>query len=172
MKVSIRTETPADREGVRTVNLAAFKKPVEADLIDRLRISSPDFKSLVAISARKVVGHILFTPATLESGQTPVIGMALGPMSVLPDFQRKGIGSTLVQLGMALIRQRSCPFVAVLGHPQFYPRFGFVPSVVYGIECPWPEIPQEVFMVALVDERLMAGRKGVVRYRPEFDSAL
>ncbi|MBI5266743.1 MAG: N-acetyltransferase [candidate division Zixibacteria bacterium] len=172
MKVSIRAETPADIEGVRAVNLAAFKQPVEADLIDRLRISSPDFISLVAVNARQVVGNIVFTPATLESGQMPISGMALGPMAVLPAFQRKGIGSTLVQLGMALIRQRSVPFVVVLGHPNFYPRFGFAQSIAYGIECPWPGIPKEVFMATILDEKLMAGRKGLVRYRPEFDSAL
>lgn len=171
VKVAIRAETPADIEGVRAVNLAAFENSIEADLVDRLRDSCPGAVSLVAVDGVAVVGHILFTPAIVASGKKQLSGMALGPMSVLPQYRGKGIGSSLVELGLALLSRRSCPFVVVLGHAGYYPRFGFVPSVSRGIECPWPGIVPEVFMVLVLDERRMSAVKGKAQYRPEFDSA-
>jgi putative acetyltransferase len=172
VKIAIRAETPADRDGVRSVNLSAFPKAVEADLVDRLRISCPDAVSLVAVDGVQVVGNILFTPAVLETGMPQITGVALGPMSVLPQYQGRGIGSSLLELGLALLIRRACPFVVVLGHPGYYPRFGFVPGATRGIQCPWSGIAPEVFMVLILDEKVMADRAGVARYRPEFDSAL
>ena len=172
MKITIRAETPTDIDGVRAVNLAAFENSVEADLVDLLRESCPDAVSLVAVDGATVVGHILFTPAVIESGLPQISGMALGPMSVLPQYQGRGVGSSLIELGLALLIRRTCPFVVVLGHPGYYPRFGFVPSVSRGIECPWPGIPLEVFMVLILDQKRMSGQRGIARYRPEFDSAL
>ena len=172
MRVTIRLETAGDIAGVRAVNLAAFEQAIEADLVDRIRSSNNRSISIVALDSDTVVGHIFFTPATIQSGKNPVAGMALGPMAVLPDYQRKGIGSSLVELGIALLRRRKCPYVIVLGHPNYYNKFGFTPAASRGLECPWENVPKEAFMVLMLDESVMSKVRGTVRYLPEFNSTL
>ena len=98
--------------------------------------------------------------------------MGLAPMAVLPDYQHQGIGSQLVTSGLEILRQRNCPYVVVLGHPEYYPRFGFVPASRHGIVCQWEGVPDGAFMVLIFDEAIMSGVSGVVRYRDEFEEAL
>lgn len=172
MKVTIRLETAGDIAGVRAVNLAAFERAIEADLVDRVRSSNIESTSIVALDSDIVVGHIFFTPATIQSGKNPVAGMALGPMAVLPDYQRKGIGSSLAELGIALLRRRKCPYVIVLGHPNYYHKFGFTPAASRGLNCPWDGVPTEAFMVLILDESVMSKTRGTVLYLPEFSSSL
>ncbi len=88
-------------------------------------------------------------------------------MAVLPDRQRDGIGSKLVRRGLDELRERNCPFVIVLGHPEYYPRFGFEPASKRGVRCKW-EVPDEVFMILVLDEAAMAGVSGLAHYRSEF----
>jgi putative acetyltransferase len=83
--------------------------------------------SLVAVEKEKIVGHILFSSAIIEGEHGVVKGMGLAPMAVLPEFQRQGIGSQLVKAGIEKLRKTKCPFIIVLGHPEYYPRFGFEP---------------------------------------------
>jgi putative acetyltransferase len=90
--------------------------------------------------------------------------MGLAPMAVLPKYQRRVIGSQLVNTGLESLGERGCPFVIVLGHPSFYPRFGFVPASRYGLSCQWDGVPEAAFMVRVFDEAAISGVTGVVRY--------
>lgn len=166
--VTIRQERPEDVAEVRRVNELAFEQPAEANLVDKLRLTCSDALSLVA-DDDGVVGHILFTPVVAESGARRVSGMGLAPMAVAPDHQRRGIGSELVRRGLEILRQRGCPFVVVVGHPEYYPRFGFEPASTRGLVSQWEGIPDAAFMVLILDGRAMTGVSGVARYREEFD---
>jgi len=165
----IRNEAPRDVGQVRMINIAAFEQPDEADLVDALRTGCPEVLSLVAELDGRVVGHILFSPVTLPAGDRTIQGMGLAPMAVLPEHQRDGVGARLVEEGLARLEAAGCPFVIVLGHPGYYPRFGFERASAQGIECQWP-VPDEAFMVRILDRAAMAGAAGVARYRPEFDA--
>jgi putative acetyltransferase len=163
---SIRPERPDDAAGVRRVNQAAFGQATEADIVEKLR-SAPGAVSLVA-EEDGVVGHILFTPVLVESAGGPVAGMGLGPMAVLPGRQRAGIGSRLVERGLEIVRERGAPFVVVVGHPEYYQRFGFERASRHGHASQWEGMPDEAFLVLLLDPPAMAGVAGVARYRDEF----
>ena len=167
MDVTIRDEEPADVPAVRQVNDQAFGQPQEARLVDLLRANQAVMLSLVAMVDHRVVGHILFSPVRIESGAGGLEGSGLGPMAVLPEFQRMGIGSKLVEEGVRRMRAQRCPFIVVLGHPQFYPRFGFVPASGHRVACSW-EVPDEVFMLLPLDPSRLLGTSGVARYRDEF----
>ena len=121
--------------------------------------------SLVAAVDARIVGHIMYSPIVAGSVQ----GAALGPMAVVPERQRQGIGTRLVESGNEHLRHDGCPFVAVLGHPTFYPRFGFKPARTYGITCEW-DVADDVFMVLVLDESKMAGAVGTAKYRTEFST--
>jgi putative acetyltransferase len=163
----IRPERPEDSSQIRRVNELAFGQPAEADLVDRLRQAGGEALSLVAEDDGAIVGHILFTPVVLEG--RPALGMGLAPMAVLPGRQRQGIGSQLVRQGLDTLRERSCPFVVVVGHPEYYPRFGFQPASKHGLQSQWEGIPDSAFMVLILDAPAMAGASGVARYKDEFN---
>lgn len=164
----IRLEKPEDASRVRHINETAFGQPAEANLVDRLRQAYADSLSLVA-EDDAVVGHILFTPVVVERAGRQVLGMGLAPMAVLPDFQRRGIGSQLVRRGLDILRERNCPFVVVVGHPEYYPRFGFEPASAHGLVSQWEGIPDAAFMVLVLAPHTMAGVSGVAMYRDEFN---
>jgi putative acetyltransferase len=172
--MSIRFERPEDASQVRQINELAFGQPLEANLVDTLRKSCTESLSLVAEGESEddgVVGHLLFTPVVVESAGRRVSGMGLAPMAVRPDRQRQGIGSQLVRRGLDILRERGCPFVVVVGHPEFYPRFGFEPASTRGLVCQWEGIPDAAFMVLTLDAQAMAGVSGVANYREEFNDA-
>ena len=170
--ITIRTEQPGDSDAIRLVNEQAFAQPQEADVVDRLRRRCAELLSLVAESDGRIVGHLLFSPAVIDDPRGEIGGMGLAPMAVLPEYQRQGIGSQLVESGLEILREDACPFVIVLGHPQYYPRFGFTPAAGHGVECQWPDVPPEAFMILVLDEPVMRGVSGVARYRNEFDEAM
>jgi putative acetyltransferase len=170
--ISIRPEEQKDHAAVRAVNELAFGQPEEAKIVDRLRESCGRSLSLVATQDEEVIGHILFTPVTLESGDVTLQGMGLAPMSVLPDYQRQGVGSALVKEGLSVLGKQVCPFVVVLGHAEYYPRFGFEPASKVGIKCQWEGVPDEAFMILIFDEKAMKGASGIAKYRDEFDEAM
>jgi putative acetyltransferase len=167
--IVIREELPGDEAAIRDVNTFAFGRSSEAGIVDRLRESCPDLVSFVAVDGERVVGHVLYSPATVDAGP---VGMGLAPLAVLPEYQRRGIGSALVERGLAALRDSGCPFVIVLGHPEYYPRFGFERASAHGLASQWEGVPDEAFMALVFDAGAMAGAGGVARYRAEFDEAM
>jgi len=167
--ILIRPEAPRDSAGVRRVNEQAFGQPAEADLVDALRPTAQTALSLVAELDGQVVGHILFTRVQLDSGESESTALALGPMAVLPEHQRRGVGSRLVQEGLEQCKHLGHDVVFVLGHPAYYPRFGFEPAPPKGITCAW-DVPPEVFMVAELQPGALRSRRGLVRYAQEFSN--
>ena len=121
--IEIRQEESKDRGAVHHLNVIAFDNGPEAVLVDKLRASCKEYVSFVAVEDGSVIGHILFTPATLDG--CSAVGMGLAPMSVLPSWQRKEIGSRLVRYGLEFLRNAGCPFVIVLGAPRVLPAFWF-----------------------------------------------
>lgn len=168
--VDVRTETEADHAAVRSLNCAAFGQPTEAAIVEALRDSEGSL-SLVAEEEGRIVGHVLFTAVTVESASGRSTGLALGPMAVAPEYQNKGIGSALVRDGLARLREAECPYVLVLGHANYYPRFGFVPASGFGIRSRWEGVPDEAFMITVFDRSALPADGGVACYRPEFDAA-
>lgn len=163
--VAIRQERPDDIVAIRDVNTRAFGREQEATLVDALRSNGAVSLSLVATVNSLVVGHILYSPASVGTA----VGAALGPMAVLPEYQRHGIGGELVRTGSQQLRDAGCPFVIVLGHASFYSRFGFRPASTHGIRCEW-DVADESFMLLVLNEQEMQGVSGLAKYRAEFSS--
>lgn len=162
----VRKEHENERPAVRAVLEAAFETPAEADLVDILRERANPYIALVEKSEGLVRGHIVFTPMT--HGERPGLKIAgLGPMAVLPEFQREGIGSALVTEGLDLCSDLGFGAVVVLGHPEYYPRFGFVPASRFGIRGEY-DVPDEVFMAVELEEGYLADAAGLVRYHSAF----
>lgn len=164
---NIRSETKLDYSAIGEVNALAFGRENEAKLIEKIR-NSPNYipeLSLVAEIDEKIVGHILFSYIDLVDAETlPVLSLA--PMAVVPQFQNRGIGSKLVKAGLEIAEEKGEILVIVLGHPEFYPRFGFQPSVNYQIESCFP-VPENVFMVKTLS-RYELKYRGKVVYPPAF----
>lgn len=177
--LSIRKEKAEDRAAVYQVNKLAFGRDDEAQLVDRLRDTGASLLSLVAIYdgyaiGGEIVGHILFSAVTVNDGDSSWQAVGLAPLAVMPAFQKQGIASTLVRAGLVQLSAEGYEVVFVLGHPEFYPRFGFEVSARYGIR-PSFDVPEEVFMVTdgashvLRNEILAKPRSGIVHYHSAFD---
>jgi len=168
--ITIRYEKPEDLPFANSVIEKAFKRDAEAKLADKLRLKSVDHLSLVAEENGTIVGHIMFTPVLIKNGHE-VQGMGLAPMSVLPSMQRRGIGTLLVKEGLKILKQKGCPFVIVLGHPGYYPRFGFQPASRFNIKSQWEDVPVEAFMILILDEKVMRNVSGTASFREEFSES-
>ncbi|MCI0666125.1 MAG: N-acetyltransferase [Acidobacteria bacterium] len=164
----VRKENPGDIEAIRHVNEMAFGGPSEADLVDALRRHGKVTISLVAEEDSQIVGHILFSPVTLEPGINAFAAVGLAPLAVLPQFQNQGIGSLLVVAGLEQCRAAGIDWVVVLGHPSYYPRFGFVPASRFGVKCVY-NVSDETFMLLELREGIMKGHSGIVNYQPQFN---
>jgi|SRR5436190_15235941 len=162
--LTIRHERNVDADAIRAVTAAAFPTQAEAALVDALRRQHAAVVSLVAEDGGQVVGHVLFSPVTLDGSDQGMLGLA--PMAVSPARQRQGIGSELVRAGLDATRICGAAGVVVVGHPAFYPRFGFVPALRFGLRCEY-DVPDDVFM-ALELIPGMLHRGGVVRYHRAF----
>lgn len=165
-RVRIRPEEPADAGAVRAVNEAAFAGSAEADIVERVRRDPGPVLSLVAETDGRVVGHILFSPVSV-TGNPEIRWMGLGPMAVLPARQRRGIGSALVREGLQRCRDLARDAVVVLGHPEYYPRFGFVPASRFGITSEY-DVPDGAFMAVELRPGALRGRSGRVIYHDAF----
>jgi putative acetyltransferase len=163
----IRVERPEDRAAIHEVHELAFGRSAEADLVDALRVGGKATLSLVAVEDDRIVGHILFSPVLINSDDRTFSAVGLAPMAVLPERQRCGIGAQLVKAGLLECRNTGHDCVLVLGHPTYYPRFGFVPASRYGLKSEY-EVPDEAFMVLAWHEGVLRDRGGVARYQPEF----
>ena len=135
--VPIRDETGADFDSIREVNRLAFGGGAEARLVDRLRAEGLVIASLVAEQQSRMTGHILFSALPIESSAETVRGAALAPMAVIPACQRQGVGSALVRAGLECCREREIAVVVVVGHPDYYPRFGFSPEKAACLKSPY-----------------------------------
>lgn len=170
MFVEIREERPDDVAAIREVNRRAFGQDQEGNIVDAMRSNGAVLLSLVATLNSEVVGHVMYSPATVGDGETgAAAGAALGPMSVVPEHQRHGIGSKLIEAGTQKLKDAGCPFIIVLGHANYYPRFGFTPASALGIKCEW-DVPDDVFMVLVLDHSKMHGVSGLAKYRHEFST--
>jgi putative acetyltransferase len=165
--ILIRAETAEDRALVRRVNELAFGRPNEADLVEALRENVHPYISLVAIGDDEVAGHIFFSPVSIESGDNSFAALGLAPMAVLPAYQRRGIGSQLVREGLKESHRLGYDIVVVLGHPNYYPRFGFVRASLKGLRSEY-DVADGVFMVAELKPAALSGCSGLVRYHHEF----
>jgi putative acetyltransferase len=160
----VRDELPAHAPQVAAVVEAAFQRPDEADIVATLRAAKAPVIALVA-QAREggsIIGHIMLSPVTVGGSSEPR-GLGLGPLSVAPEFQRTGVGSRLVEAALRRARLLGYAYVVVLGHPPYYPRFGFVPASRFGLSYPAP-VPDPVFMAIELVAGALAGSTGVVRY--------
>lgn len=172
LAVEIRLEQAQDAVAIRAVNDQAFGQPVEGRVIEQLRHSGANLLSLVATVDDQIVGHVLFSPATIEGELGSIQGLGLAPVAVLPEYQGRGIGSKLITTALSMIKASTCPYVIVLGHQSYYPRFGFERASIYGLTCQWAGVPDEAFMVMILDKTVMAGVSGVAKYRDEFNEAM
>jgi putative acetyltransferase len=163
---SIREEHARDAPEIRAVNTAAFGGHAEPDLVAALRTQAQPLVSLVAVDADAVVGHILFSPVTLPSHPALQI-MGLAPMAVRPDRQRLGIGSSLVRAGLEACRGLGAGAVVVLGHPAYYPRFGFVAASRFGLRSEY-DVPDEAFMAIELTPGALREADGTIRYHRAF----
>jgi putative acetyltransferase len=167
--IEIRAERPEDSDAIREVNERAFGSPAEADLVDRLRVAGKALVSLVATHDNRIVAHILFSPVTIANGPESCRAVGLAPMSVLPEYQNQGIGSRLVRDGLTACRRAALDIVVVLGHVNYYPRFGFDPAARHGLENEYGAT--EAFMVLEFRKGALEAVSGLVRFAPEFREA-
>jgi len=165
--LQIRAEQVHDYAAVRRINEAAFDGPAEANLIEILRQRADPVVSMVAEKDGKVLGHIMFSPVSVQGANGLVMGLA--PMAVNPGQQRSGAGTRLVREGLTKCAELGAIGVVVLGHPEFYPRFGFVPASRLGIGCEY-DVPDDVFMAMELRDNGLEGVSGVARYHEAFGS--
>jgi len=166
--IIIRSEKPEDFKAIYEINKEVFDSEVEAQLIEKIRRSDnfiPEL-SLVAEKDSKVVGHILFSRAKIKE----TIILILAPMTVLPEFQKQGIGSSLIKEGLKIGKDLDYPLVVLVGHPNYYPRFGFIPARAEGLESSLSmPVPDEAFMVYELKENALKKIKGMVEFPLYFE---
>ena len=174
MDINIREELEKDYEAVERLTEAAFKNAEHSDgtehlLIGKLRKGEGFIKelSLVAEDNDKVIGHLMLTKAKIVNGDKSVETLALAPVSVLPEYQGKGIGSKLINVALESSRRLGYKSVIVLGHDKYYPKFGFIPASKYGIKAPF-DVPDESFMAKELSDGNLIGVSGIVEYAKEF----
>ena len=164
--IVVRPVRAGDLEAVQALNGIAFEGPAEASLVAALHAECRDVVSLLAEQDGEVAGHIMFSPVTLEpSCDRRLYGLA--PMAVRPSTQRRGIGSRLVRIGLAACRERDIDAVVVLGHVDYYPRFGFRPARDFGLACTY-DVPDEAFMALECAPGGLRDVAGTVHYHPVF----
>jgi len=163
--IEIRNERPVDIPAIRDVNRLAFGQDQEANIVEALRSNGAASLSLVATLGNRVVGHVMYSPARVGL----VIGAGLGPVAVLPEHQHQGIGRQLIEAGNRQLKDTGCPFIVVIGHADYYPRFGFTPARPLGLTCEW-DVPDDVFLLLVLNPGPMQGVSGAVEYRPEFST--
>jgi putative acetyltransferase len=168
MEFVIRDEAPADVASIHALNEAVFETDSEARLVDALRADGRLSLSLIALEGAVAVGHVAFSPLTITRADGGIVeGIGLGPMAVIRARQGSGIGTRLVATGLGRLRATGHPFCIVLGHPAYYPRFGFERASRFGIR--WErDAPDDAFFVLELAPGGLLGVSGVVRYAPEF----
>jgi putative acetyltransferase len=152
--INIRAQkTAEDIAAIHAINTEAFDRHGETAAFDEFRENRNDIVSLVATEDERILGHVLFSPVTLQRANGPARGMGLGQLAVLPEYQRRGIGQLLTRQGLQQLGESNCPFVIVVGHASYYPRFGFEPGTNHGMRCQWKGIPDDSFMVLFLGDK-------------------
>jgi len=163
--LEIRPEEPSDADGIRNLNRKAFNGEAEVRLVDLLRERRRNIVSLVALENGQVIGQVLFTEVSVIP-PTQFRGVGLAPLAVLPKYQKRGIGTELAQKGLAFCRARGYDFAVVLGHTDYYPRFGFKKASDFGLGNDYNV--DDPFMALEFKPGGLGGFSGVVHYVPEF----
>jgi putative acetyltransferase len=168
--VIIRPEKPEDPSAIFRVNKVAFGRESEAALVDKLRSRGALVISLVAVQDNEVIGHIAFVPINIDGSPTRE-GITLAPLAVLPTYQRKGVGIGLIKAGLTECRRLGYKFVVLVGHPDYYPQFGFIQAKSRGLICEYAA-PDAAWMVLELHEGALSGKGGKVTFPPEFAEAV
>jgi predicted N-acetyltransferase YhbS len=170
--LTIRQETLRDEEAISRVNDLAFKRSNEAILVLKLRkLEEFDSRlSLVAEYGNQIIGHILLYPVKIKSGEKMIPVLSLGPIAVNPEHQRKGVGGRLIDSAHAAALKLNHEVIILLGHPSYYPRFGYRRAILYGLSNPWG-IDNEVFMAIELVEGALKDKSGEVIYPEAFNEA-
>lgn len=166
MVAVVRAEQPGDSDSIGAVHRAAFPTSAEAEVVARLRRAGAALVSLVALQDGQVVGHVVCSPAWIEGVEWRLDAVLLGPLAVVPAFQRQGIGSQLMEAALGICRARGHPVVGALAAPDWYRRFGFAPSARFGIANDGSTSDTSLLLLAL-RHRALAGAHGVFHVRPE-----
>jgi len=169
LNILITEENESDFDQVWNLNIKAFGREDEAKLVNILRYSGISYISLTAKRNNKILGHILFTPVKLIGNNKNLKIMGLGPMAVNPGYQRQGIGTKLIIAGIEACKNEGYDAVVVLGHPEYYPKFGFVQSSNYGISCEY-DAPTEAFMILELTKGVLKGKSGIIKYNNAFNT--
>lgn len=165
--MEIRGEIFKDIDAIRQVNIAAFGRENEANLVERLR-KIPRTFSFVAVHLNQVVGHIFYSPVTVKGKCQPnMFILGLAPMAVIPKYQGQGIGSLLIKYSLEKCASMGCKTVVVLGDNKYYSRFGFIPAKEKGLKCEYI-VPDEAFMVLELQSGSLNNCSGIVIYSSEF----
>jgi len=168
--LEIRKSTEADRSDIEKIHTTAFGEEEGPEIVELVNglfddTTAKPILSLVAVEKDQLVGHILYTKAVLKGADTPVSIRLLAPLAVLPEAQAQGVGRKLIEEGLDHLREAGVDLVFVLGHPDYYPRCGFIPAGVLGFEAPYP-IPDEhaaAWMVHALREGVIGRVKGKIQ---------
>ncbi len=164
--ISLRPASPEDYPEIRYILERAFDQRNEADLVEQLRAGGFDALELVAESGGCLAGHIFYSPLPIEAPSRTVRAAALAPLAVHPDFQRRGIGGALIHMSIPMLAHSGFEAIVVLGHPDYYTRFGFSPDAASSLRHPFPPGPH--FMALELDPGVLENFPGQVRYPPPF----
>lgn len=173
MNITIRPEQINDYDSIKRINDEAFGQKNEGLLVNALRKTSEYIPSLslVAESYSKIIGHILFYPVDIKTEKGNYNVLSLAPMAVLPSYQKKGIGSSLIEKGIEKCKVTDFDVVIVVGHPTYYPRFGFKPASNWNIKLPF-DAPDEAFMALELKENTIYKYAGIVIFPKEYFDAM
>ena len=179
MSTRVRPERPDDVEAIDKLLKRAFGGTEESTLVHALRASEYFVPPLALVAeepdaegVNRIIGYILFSRISIETRDGEIPALALAPMAVLPEQQRQGIGTQLILTGLDASRQLGYSIVVLIGHPQYYPRFGFEPARAYDLEVPFA-VPDEAFMaLELLPGALNSVRGGRVMFSPPFEAAV
>jgi putative acetyltransferase len=163
--LQIAPELPGDADAIRSVHRAAFGQEVEGAIVDALRDAGALTISLVVRSNEQIIGHVALSPMQASQPAARVFG--LGPIGVLPEQQRSGVGTALMQVAIEQARDEGFDAIFVLGHPEYYTRFGFVPASRFGIRSEY-DVPDDVFMALELHPSGLNDCAGIVRYHATF----
>ena len=166
MNLKIRTEFGDDHEAIQLVHEQAFGGLAEANLVAALRAGGYIKVSLVATLNDKVVGHILFSPVVIQCAVGSIEILSLAPLAVLPEFQRQGIGTALVKMGIEACKATRYSSIVVLGDPAYYTQFGFSPALACSLKSPFGD--SDSWMAMELFPGALSGIAGSVVYPPPF----